>query len=353
MKFVDQVEIIVQGGKGGSGCVSFQREKYRPYGGPDGGNGGKGGNISIQPNPSLPTLFALLVKKKYVAPSGQPGRGRNQSGKKGEDLIIHVPLGTQIYDPFTRRKLADLFRIGENYLAATGGRGGLGNTHFVSSVQQTPRYAQPGEATQSRQLFLELSLLADVGLIGLPNAGKSTLLSAVSNSRPKIADYPFTTLIPNLAVVEGEGYRRLYLADIPGIIEGASQGEGLGLSFLKHIERVGVIVYVLDGKRLNFVEEILLLRQELESYSHSLLEKPFLIVVNKVDLFDYQSDMIQEIQDLLVEKKILGKEILNKKDTCRIHFLSAKEKKGIEGFRKSLFLECASQTFAEKMLSCS
>ncbi|HDS00615.1 MAG TPA: GTPase ObgE, partial [candidate division Zixibacteria bacterium] len=253
--FVDLVEIEVQSGKGGAGCVSFRREKYVPKGGPDGGDGGKGGSVYIQVDSNLNTLMDLKYKRKYKAENGEPGKGGNKSGEDGKDVTVKVPPGTMVFNAENDQLLADLVEDQDRYLAARGGIGGRGNTHFKSSTNQSPRRADPGRPGESFRLRLELRLIADVGLVGYPNAGKSSLLKAMSEAKPKIADYPFTTLNPNIGIVKIAEFETLKMADIPGIIDGASRGKGLGLQFLRHIERTSVLLYILDGGKNDFMED--------------------------------------------------------------------------------------------------
>jgi len=287
MNFVDEVRIQVKAGDGGRGCVSFRRERFVPKGGPDGGDGGDGGNVLFEVDGGLSTLLDLRYQKVYRAGNGAPGMGKNRHGRNGEDLIIRVPPGTLIYDEQTGEKLADLTAEGERILLLRGGRGGRGNARFASSTNQAPRHAQPGLPGEERQLRLELKLLADVGLIGLPNAGKSTLISAVSAARPKIADYPFTTLVPNLGVVRYGGFRSFVMADIPGLIEGASQGQGLGSRFLRHVERTDLFLHLVDLSDLQQqdpVESFDMLGRELRQHNPLLADKPCFVVLTKQDL---------------------------------------------------------------------
>ncbi len=287
MIFVDEAEIYVKGGDGGSGCVSFRREKFVPYGGPDGGDGGDGGSVYLEVDPHLDTLMELAGHHHWRAENGKPGQGKNRTGRKGKDVIIRVPPGTLVYDKDKGVLLKDLTKPGQRVCVARGGRGGYGNKHFATPENQAPRYAEPGQVGEERNLRLELKLIADAGLVGLPNAGKSTLLSRVSSARPKIADYPFTTLTPVLGIVELSDHRRFVLADLPGLIEGAHEGVGLGDEFLKHIERTRVIVHIIDINPINGPEPIEayhIIRQELEKYSQKLVEKPEIVVANKMDL---------------------------------------------------------------------
>ncbi|MBC7322595.1 MAG: GTPase ObgE [Acetomicrobium sp.] len=295
MKFIDRAEIIVHAGHGGKGCMSFRREKYVPKGGPDGGNGGRGGNVYIKASDKIQTLEDFTYKTQFKAQSGQDGRKRNQSGKDGEDLIIEVPCGTIVWDAETGEPLGDLVDPGDSLLVALGGRGGRGNAAFSTPVNQAPRFSEKGEEGQTKHLILELKILADVAIIGLPNVGKSSLLASLSNAKPKIADYPFTTINPNLGVIQ-EGDFRITLADIPGLIEGASENKGLGLSFLRHIERSRFILHVLDVSSHsidNIEEQWIILREEIAKYNDQILKKPSLLVANKTDLIDDASFLDQ------------------------------------------------------------
>ncbi len=287
MKFVDQVRIRVKAGDGGNGCVSFRRERYIPKGGPDGGDGGKGGDVILQADSQLSTLLDLSYPQQFRAQKGTHGKGKNQTGKNGEDLIIRVPVGTIVLDDESGEVLQDLLFDGQQFIAAAGGRGGKGNARFATPTHRTPRHAERGERGEERWLRLDLKLLADVGLIGFPNAGKSTLLAKISSARPKIGDYPFTTLAPNLGVVETEDGRPFVVADIPGLIEGASKGSGLGLTFLRHVERTKLLVHLLDlsgEPPQNPMEAFDALNRELEAYHPSLLEKVQIVALNKIDL---------------------------------------------------------------------
>lgn len=284
-KFVDEVLIRVQAGKGGAGEISFLREKFVEFGGPDGGDGGDGGDVIFTTSEQLLALSHIRPEQLYHARNGFPGEGSNCNGKKGADLVIRVPFGTQIIDPETGALLHDFTEPG-SYVAAQGGRGGKGNAFFRTAKRQAPRFAQPGEETEEKQFLLALKMIADVGLVGFPNAGKSTLLKALTKANPKIANYPFTTLSPNIGVIEDLFYRPVIVADIPGILEGASKGYGLGLSFLKHIERVRIIIFVIDLENAFVEDEMHILKSELESYSPELLGKPALVVLNKIDRFE-------------------------------------------------------------------
>lgn len=286
MKFIDEVKIRVVAGDGGRGCVSFRREKFVPRGGPSGGNGGNGGDVLAVADPQLTTLLDLRYQKLYKAGRGQHGMGSDCHGHRGDDRIIKVPVGTIIRDAGTGELIGDLQAASERVIVATGGRGGKGNAHFVSSTNRSPRFAQPGEPGEDRELDIELRLLADVGIIGLPNAGKSTLISVISSVRPKIADYPFTTLVPNLGVV-GYDDQSFVVADIPGLIEGAHEGHGLGDKFLRHITRTGLLVHLIDGARIapeDPLKDWRIVNHELALFDPALAQKPQIVVVNKIDL---------------------------------------------------------------------
>lgn len=282
--FVDQARIYVKAGDGGNGCISFRREKYVPKGGPDGGNGGRGGNVVVRVDPHLRTLLDFRYRRHFRAPNGRHGEGSNRTGASGDDLVIRVPPGTQVYDDETGELLADLVEPGQEAVVARGGRGGRGNAAFATSTNQTPRVAEPGEKGEERWLRLELKLVADVGLVGFPNAGKSTLLARVSAAHPKIADYPFTTLHPNLGVVRVGDYFSFVMADIPGLIEGAHEGKGLGHQFLRHIERTRVLLYLIESTSSDIKRDYHVLRHELEAYSPVLMQKPALVALTKIDL---------------------------------------------------------------------
>ncbi len=287
MKFIDYVKIHVKAGDGGRGCVSFRREKYVPKGGPDGGDGGKGGNIIIKATKELNTLLDLRYQREYKAQRGEHGKGSNKHGRDGEGRIILVPVGTLIKNAETEEVIADLDHHDAEVVAAKGGRGGLGNAHFATPTRQAPKFAQPGEKGEEKWLVLELKLLADVGLIGLPNAGKSTLISVISSAKPKIADYPFTTLVPNLGVVKLEDFRSVVVADIPGLIEGAHRGAGLGFQFLRHVERTSILLHLVDISDMlttDPVEDFEKINRELVLYSPELLDKPMAVAGTKLDM---------------------------------------------------------------------
>jgi GTPase len=287
MKFIDEVKIRVFAGDGGRGCVSFRRAKYVPRGGPDGGNGGHGGDVVAVADPQLATLLDLRYQKQYKAGRGQHGMGSDCDGRRGDDREIKVPVGTIIRDAATQELIADLQTAGERVVIAAGGRGGKGNAHFVSSTHRSPRFAQPGEAGEERELEIELRLLADVGIIGLPNAGKSTLIATISAVQPRIADYPFTTLVPNLGVVgygEGKSY---VVADIPGLIEGAHTGQGLGHKFLRHVMRTSLLIHLIDASKLDDDDPLAdwqTINKEIELFDPELSDKAQIVVANKIDL---------------------------------------------------------------------
>ena len=300
--FVDEATIHVRGGKGGDGCISFRREKYVPKGGPDGGDGGRGGSVYLIAQQGISTLLDLVGRHHYFAENGRPGAGANRYGRNGKDLIVQVPTGTLIYDAESGRLLKDLVHDGQQVRVGVGGRGGYGNLHFVSSTHQTPRESTPGRPGQERTLRLELKLIADVGLVGLPNAGKSTLLARLTRARPKIASYPFTTLEPQLGIAELPGYRRLVLADIPGLIEGAHEGVGLGDTFLRHIERTRVIAHLIDLCPAEGSPAPLaayrVIRGELEKYSPALAQRQEIVVGNKLDLTDSSAALAELRREL-------------------------------------------------------
>tara|TARA_Y100000385_G_scaffold16173_1_gene16339 strand:- start:32 stop:1222 length:1191 start_codon:yes stop_codon:yes gene_type:complete len=302
MKFVDEATIEVTAGKGGNGCVSFRREKFVPRGGPDGGDGGDGGSVYMEGDDALNTMIDYRYTRRFRAESGEAGRGRNCSGKSGNDLVLPVPLGTTVLDEASGEVLGDIRKAGERLLVAQGGFHGLGNTRYKSSINRAPRQNSPGTEGESRQLKLELKVLADVGLLGLPNAGKSTLIRAVSAATPKVADYPFTTLIPNLGVVKVDAYRSFVVADIPGLIEGASEGAGLGIRFLKHLTRNRVLLHLVDVAPIDGgdpAEAACAVIRELEAFSPTLAQRPRWLVLNKTDLVDEAT--LSRSRDRIVE----------------------------------------------------
>lgn len=304
MKFVDEAVIDVHAGKGGDGCLSFRREKYIEYGGPDGGDGGAGGHVWIEADTNINTLVDYRYDRLFRADNGAAGQGRQCTGKSADDIVLRVPVGTTVVDTAIDEVLADLATPGERILVARGGRGGLGNTHFKSSTNRAPRRTIPGSAGESRQLRLELKVLADVGLLGLPNAGKSTLIRAVSAAKPKVADYPFTTLVPNLGVVKADRYRSFVMADIPGLIEGAAEGAGLGIRFLKHLARTRLLLHLVDVAPADDgdpVAHVNAIAAELDKFSPALAAQERWLVLNKLDLVpadlrdEYCNDLIERL----------------------------------------------------------
>lgn len=298
--FVDYVKIYCRSGKGGRGSAHFRREKYIPKGGPDGGDGGNGGSIYIKANRNYWTLLHLRFNRHIYAPSGEAGSGALKTGTSGEDIVIEVPIGTSVYDAQTGEFILDVTHHEEKRLLLAGGRGGKGNTFFKSSTNQAPRFAQPGEPAREREIILQLKTLADVGLVGLPNAGKSTLLSAITSAKPKIADYPFTTLVPNLGIVGYRDNRSFVMADIPGIIEGASEGRGLGLRFLRHIERNSILLFMIPIDTNNIYKEYQILLKELLKYNPGLGDKRRILAITKIDLAD--EELVQLVESELPEE---------------------------------------------------
>jgi GTP-binding protein len=283
MKFIDVARIHLKAGDGGAGCVSFRREKFVPKGGPDGGNGGRGGSIVVRVNRQLSTLLDYTYNRSYKAPRGEHGLGSRKTGHSGADIVLEVPAGTLVRDCATNEILGDLTNEGESIVAARGGKGGRGNAEFATPTNQAPRHYEIGLPGEEREIELELKLLADIGLVGLPNAGKSTLISAISAAHPKIADYPFTTLTPNLGIVRVDIGKSFVVADIPGLIEGAHEGKGLGIQFLRHIERTKAIAVLIDGIQDGIREDYDVLLEELRLYSPDLLTKPRLVLITKID----------------------------------------------------------------------
>lgn len=285
MKFLDLAKVYIRSGGGGAGCVSFRREKHIEYGGPDGGDGGDGGSVFVEVVDGLNTLIDFRYQQHFFARNGQAGMGRQRTGKDGDDIVLRVPVGTEILDEDQETVIADMTELGQRVELARGGNGGFGNLHFKSSTNQAPRRANPGQEGVDRTIWLRLKLIADVGLLGLPNAGKSTFLAATSNARPKIADYPFTTLHPNLGVV-GVDNVEFVVADIPGLIEGASEGRGLGDLFLGHVERSAVLLHLVDGTSPTVAQDYQTIITEIEAYEGPLTDKPRLTVLNKIDALD-------------------------------------------------------------------
>lgn len=285
MKFLDLAKVYIRSGSGGNGSVSFRREKFVEYGGPDGGDGGRGGDVIVEAVEGLNTLIDFRYQQHFFAKNGTPGMGRARTGADGDDIVLRVPVGTEIIDEDEETLIADMTEVGQRFVLAKGGNGGFGNLHFKSSTNQAPRRANPGLAGIERTIWLRLKLIADAGLLGLPNAGKSTFLAATSNARPKIADYPFTTLVPNLGVVGVDGVE-FVVADIPGLIEGASEGRGLGDLFLGHVERCAVLLHLIDGTSGDPVGDYHTIIGELEQYGGDLADKPRVTVLNKIDTLD-------------------------------------------------------------------
>ncbi len=303
MKFIDEAVISVKAGDGGDGCVAFRREAHAPFGGPSGGDGGKGGSVVLVADTNLSTLMDFRYKRHYKAQRGENGRTKDQYGKGGEDLELRVPVGTMVYDEDTGDLIADLTTPGQRETIARGGTGGLGNIHFKSPVNQAPRQSTPGTPGEELDVRLELKLLADVGLLGFPNVGKSTFISRVSRARPKVADYPFTTMVPNLGVASLDAERQLVIADIPGIIEGAAEGAGLGHRFLKHVERTGVLLHILEasitaGPDRDPLSDLDTLNAELAKYAPELADKPQIVILNKSDLTETR-DVVDELRAAL------------------------------------------------------
>ena len=307
MKFLDEAIITVQSGDGGKGCVSFRREAFIPRGGPDGGDGGRGGHVILKSTSRHYTLFNFRFKKHFKAENGAHGQGKNKTGRNGKDLIIELPPGTLVVDADTKQPIKDLIRPGEKLIVAKGGRGGQGNTKFKTSTHRTPRFAQPGEPGEAKTIKLELKLLADVGIIGLPNAGKSTLITAVSAARPRIGDYPFTTLTPSLGVVQTDWGEPFVVADIPGLIKGAHKGTGLGIRFLRHIERTRILVHLIDVSSINLDDPLQVyntINKELVMYNQKLAKKPQIVVLNKLDLPGAQ-EAAKYFQSVAKGKKVM------------------------------------------------
>lgn len=329
--FIDETHIILKAGKGGDGSKSFRREKFVPLGGPDGGDGGKGGDIIIKVNPNLNTLNHLAHKKKFEAQSGANGLKKNMFGKNGENLIIEVPLGTMIYSKDKKTIYKDLNGENDIFVICKGGRGGRGNVHFKSSTNQVPKFAENGEPGEEKDIILELKMVADIGLIGLPSAGKSTLISVISNARPKIAAYHFTTLSPNLGLVNmkmfgGSDKESFLVADIPGLIEGASEGKGLGIRFLKHIARTKTLIHILDASSEDLAKDYKTITKELKEFDKNLVKKEQLIVVNKIDLLDEETlkSKIKALKKAVKKVEIFEISALTRKNLKELVFKIAK-----------------------------
>ncbi|WFE69161.1 Obg family GTPase CgtA [Thiomicrospira sp. R3] len=328
MQFVDEAQIHVEAGRGGNGIISFRREKYIPFGGPNGGDGGDGGSVYFVADSNLNTLVDFRFTKRYKAQNGQSGMGNQKTGSAGQHLVIPVPIGTQVLDINTREVIGDLTENGQKLLVAQGGRHGLGNVHFKSSTNRTPHQHTLGEDGEARELLLEMKVLADVGLLGLPNAGKSSLISAVSAARPKVADYPFTTLYPNLGVVRVSVENSFVIADIPGLIEGAAEGAGLGVQFLKHLSRTGLLLHVVDIAPIDEtdpVESVRIVEKELEKFSEELAGKVRWLVLNKTDLL-LEEDADAVCKDIVERLNWQGE----------VHQVSAVERKGTEALMQKI-----------------
>jgi GTPase len=326
--FVDYVKICGRSGKGGAGAVHFRREKFIAQGGPDGGDGGRGGHIIIRGNKQHWTLIHLKYRKHVIAEGGENGQGTNSTGKSGKDVYIDVPLGTIAKDAETGEVMFEITEEGEERILVPGGRGGLGNAHFKNSIRQTPRFAQPGEPGKEHWIILELKLLADVGLVGFPNAGKSTLLSVVSAAKPEIANYAFTTLVPNLGIVSYHNHKSFVMADIPGIIEGAHEGKGLGLRFLRHIERNSILLFLVNAESRDIVDEYKVLLNELKQFNPELMDKKRILGISKSDLLD------EELE------KAISKEIntrLKGKNKIPYVFFSSHTQKGIKELKNLIW----------------
>ena len=332
MKFVDSATIFVQAGDGGKGCVSFRREKFVPKGGPDGGDGGRGGHVWLRTNRQLTTLLDFKYKKKYLADRGVHGKGARKTGRDGADIVVDVPCGTIIRNAETGEVLADLTGEDQEIMIARGGKGGRGNQHFATPTHQAPRHAEPGQKGDELTLEMELKLMADVGLVGFPNAGKSTLISVISAAKPKIADYPFTTLVPNLGIVRYEEYKSFVMADIPGIIEGAAEGKGLGLQFLRHIERTKILAVLVSADSPDITAEYRMLLAELGKFSEGLLQKPRIAVITKMDIAD------EALELPLLEEGV------------KVMAISSVSGEGLKELKDELWKEVSGRTRAEEPL---
>ena len=329
MKFLDLAKVTIRSGAGGNGCISFRRDKFVEFGGPDGGDGGDGGDVWIECVPALNTLIDFRYQQHFFAGNGRSGMGKQRTGANGADIVLKVPAGTEILEEDGETVIVDITEVGQRFLLAKGGNGGWGNLRFKTSTNQSPHRANPGQEGVERMVWLRLKLIADAGLAGLPNAGKSTFLAATSNARPKIADYPFTTLHPNLGVV-GIDQKEFVLADIPGLIEGASEGRGLGDQFLGHIERCAVLLQLVDGTSEDVAEDWRIIDHELELYSEIVHSKPRIVGLNKADALD---------DDEIAEKRAA----LEKASGARVHVLSAATGKGVQEVLRALWIEIAGQ----------
>ncbi len=329
MKFLDLAKVTIRSGSGGNGCISFRREKFIEYGGPDGGDGGCGGDVWAECVPALNTLIDFRYQQHFFADNGIPGMGKQRTGKDGADIVLRVPAGTEILEDDGETVIADITEVGQRVLLAKGGNGGWGNLHFKTSTNQAPRRSNPGQEGVEREVWLRLKLIADAGLAGLPNAGKSTLLAATSNARPKIADYPFTTLHPNLGVVGVDG-REFVMADIPGLIEGASEGRGLGDQFLGHIERCSVLLHLVDGTSEDVAEDFRIIDNELKLYSEIVSAKPRIVGLNKSDALTDEE---------LAERKAA----LEEASGTRVYVLSAVSGSGVQQVLRAIWTEISAQ----------
>ncbi len=333
MKFLDLARVTIRSGAGGAGCVSFRREKFVEFGGPDGGDGGRGGDVWVEAVEGLNTLIDFRYQQHFFAQNGRPGMGRQRTGKDGEDIVLRVPVGTEILADDQETVIADMTEVGQRVLLAKGGNGGFGNLHFKTATNQAPRRANPGQEGVEREIWLRLKLIADAGLLGLPNAGKSTFLATTSNARPKIADYPFTTLVPNLGVVGIDG-REFVMADIPGLIEGASEGRGLGDQFLGHVERCAVLLHLVDGTSSTIAKDCKTILKELAAYSPELAMKPRVTALNKVDALDTKT-------------RAARRKSLEKASGGPVHEISGVSGEGVEDVLRALWREIARARRAE------
>ena len=334
MKFLDLCKVYIRSGGGGAGCVSFRREKFVEFGGPDGGDGGNGGSVWVEAVDGLNTLIDFRYQQHFFAKSGQPGMGQQRTGKTGEDITLKVPVGTEVLDEDEETVIADLVRVGQRVSLARGGNGGWGNTAFKTATNRAPARANPGQEGVERTIWLRLKLIADAGLVGLPNAGKSTFLAAVSNARPKIADYPFTTLVPNLGVVGVDG-AEFVMADIPGLIEGASEGRGLGTQFLAHVERCKVLLHLVDGTSSTITKDYRTIVHELEAYAEELGNKPRIVALNKCDALDAKTISAR-------------KRALEKVFPGTVHVISGVSGQGLQDVLRALMRQIRNETPVEE-----